>query len=522
MGGAEIQMQHFNLLVSVHKGQDLEATQLFGQTVAEPFVQIKHSTTCVNTKVAKTNRSPDWNTQFVIPAVLPTLDSVIRISLFNGETAPSLYSYYLVDFEELTKRVGGVVQWINFYWRPPNDELQGEWQGVRNMAANLISRSTGASLLCLPWDTTPQEVSHPTQYAGRVLVSLVANRVQIPAVISSAPSGSATAPPTQLWLLDCQVLELASIQGNIGPLKVELVVGPHSVISNPLPFMGGAYKFPPDETDEGKLETLKIYLPTMSPPWDLFFYVRGMVSTNMLGIGQNTDMKRAAYARMPLRELQTAESKPFWTSMLSMDTDTESFRLLLACRFGEEAKLAGAEAFKMEYKVKDYVFRAFVYEASNLQCPDSADVFPTAYVRVEIGGKTMSTRSIKCNVSPAFYEAFEERVSLHEDLALAPEINIDVFHQGSGFFATDEHIGHATFLIKEVPKIWETFPRWLNLTPLQQKNEVGKVLCSFELVSVDEDLENTYVFFDDIRSPPCGPHAHVHSLPRTLPWLTSS
>eukprot|EP01054_Gregarina_sp_Poly1_P003883 Gregarina_sp_Poly_1__3882@NODE_215_length_11293_cov_58_142259_g191_i0_p7_GENE_NODE_215_length_11293_cov_58_142259_g191_i0NODE_215_length_11293_cov_58_142259_g191_i0_p7_ORF_typecomplete_len280_score20_93C2/PF00168_30/0_0081C2/PF00168_30/58_NODE_215_length_11293_cov_58_142259_g191_i050545893 len=39
--GPEMQMQHFNLLISIHRGQDLEATSLLGQSVAEPFVQVR-------------------------------------------------------------------------------------------------------------------------------------------------------------------------------------------------------------------------------------------------------------------------------------------------------------------------------------------------------------------------------------------------------------------------------------------------------------------------------------------------
>eukprot|EP01054_Gregarina_sp_Poly1_P003880 Gregarina_sp_Poly_1__3879@NODE_215_length_11293_cov_58_142259_g191_i0_p3_GENE_NODE_215_length_11293_cov_58_142259_g191_i0NODE_215_length_11293_cov_58_142259_g191_i0_p3_ORF_typecomplete_len369_score52_74C2/PF00168_30/2_6e07_NODE_215_length_11293_cov_58_142259_g191_i039035009 len=360
---------------------------------------------------------------------------------------------------------------MNFYWRPPSDELQSQWKGVRDLASTIMQKTAGTSLLCLPWDVTPVEISHPTAYAGRVLITAVANRVQIPSVITSTPSGSASGPPARLWLFDCQIFEVASISGNIGPLRVEIAIGPHAVSSNPMPFISDSYKFPADEENETKLGTLKIYMPPLEESWDLFLYVQANIATNVLGIGQAADVQRAAYARMPLRQAQMMQQKPFWTSLLALDTNMEAFRLLMACRIGEESQLASQNQFKMDYKVRDYMFRAFVYEAVNLPCPDSGEYFPSALVRVELGGKTFLTRFVKSNINPSYYEAFEDKVSLQEDLSLAPEINIDIFHKASGFFATDEHIGHTTFLLADTPQSWESYPRWLTLKHPQEKSD---------------------------------------------------
>lgn len=64
-----------------------------------------------------------------------------------------------------------------------------------------------------------------------------------------------------------------------------------------------------------------------------------------------------------------------------------------------------------------------IYEGVNIPC-FSETVLPSAYVKVELAGRSATTRAVEHHLNPAWYEAFEIEVALPDNLSLAPGVNV--------------------------------------------------------------------------------------------------
>lgn len=108
--------------------------------------------------------------------------------------------------------------WINFYYREPRIQLQSDFSSLYQAAASsLFGTSTS---VCLPWDETPFELIEPTSYAGRLLISILAKRTDVPAPLAMAPSGSCVSPAITVAKIKANIHELSSIIGHVGPIRV--------------------------------------------------------------------------------------------------------------------------------------------------------------------------------------------------------------------------------------------------------------------------------------------------------------
>ncbi|EZG68163.1 putative C2 domain protein [Gregarina niphandrodes] len=365
--------QNYNLLINIYKGQDIATTRLLGQNISEPFIEVLHGINRAHTRVIPLNSNPDWNTQLSVPAQLPALDGYVRIGLYNGSKAPVLFGYHLISLETiLSGSLNHKMMWIDYYWNQPTSELESQWMNMTTMATDAFQAVTMTQdSVCSNYDETPPQLVSPNSYVGRLLIQIAVRNVHKPSKVLTSSCGMAPLPETHSYELHGQIFEIASTVGNVGPLKVELAVGPIKSFSGLVSHTSEeGYRFR-SEAGEGHLDPLHLMVTDMKDAWLAFIYLHSSTPSNLLeefvsnaagaimptpllggllgapgaaagaglldsaanlfgggGSGGATELQRIAYTYLTLQQITGYGSKPVWIPLKTLGTETSAFKIL--------------------------------------------------------------------------------------------------------------------------------------------------------------------------------------------------
>lgn len=479
-GVPDLKFQSFNMTINIHRGHDIVAIPTSrGTVVPSPFSRVKHGG-FVETTRTLTGSSPEWNTSILLPAFLPSHDDNVLIELGHGtpESDPLVLGVRGLQLQKLIQKQQEPI-WLNFYYRCPPTGLIGNLE-------SWFTKTPGAGF------------SEPTSFAGRVLVSANVQKIQIVSAPSARPSPVVPEPPITEYTMFADIYEVTSTIGSVGRIQVELAMGTHTQRTPFIHYVNDAYVC---DEQIGRLAAAKLYLPPLNQACDIFLYIVGAATeTTLFG---TAGVDRVAFARMPLRDHLGFESKPWWCILRNMTTGYEAFSVLMTLHCGPSAQAPAERQPRLTYSLKSYLFRSMIYEGVNMPCFSESEL-PNASVRVELAGRSSTTRAVENNLNPAWYEAFEIEVSLPDNLTLAPDVNVEVVSStNSSFSSGTVTLGHFTFPISRIPVLWDVYPEWQDLragsdTQALQHGK-GKILCSFELLPATRSMIRKYPFFDDIR-----------------------
>eukprot|EP00923_Selenidium_pygospionis_P045367 GHVN01078366.1.p1 GENE.GHVN01078366.1~~GHVN01078366.1.p1 ORF type:complete len:1136 (+),score=118.27 GHVN01078366.1:709-4116(+) len=417
--------------------------------------------------------SPDWNVMVCLPAQIPCMDDSVLIELWNGETQPTLVGKTRMDFFELVKEPTETA-WINFYWRPKAAGIVGAVMDLMNASAR-----------------------EPTDFAGRLLVSAQTQKVQTPSpkgLRSSNPLGEPKVVETVFWI---DLYEVKSMKGNVGDLQVQFALGPHALPTPFLKWHEGTYSI---QEDAGRLREVSCFIPVDAKQcYDLFIYVSTVVQGGGgYFAGAADSIQRVAFTRMSLRKVRGFDSPPKWYALRAHDgSGGQPFSVLATIFCGCPSDSPGIRPPRLQYEVQRCLFRAMIYEGVNISSLETG-VLPSPYVTIELNGQTMESRAIRQTITPMWYEAYELEVSLPMNLRLAPDVSVELFTESQSLMGGKYSLGQFFYPTTKIPKKWEGHPEWFELVSPSIPHGKGKVLCSFELVPIDSNVED-YPFFDDIR-----------------------
>ncbi|KAK6590223.1 ferlin-like type II membrane [Cryptosporidium xiaoi] len=468
----EISLTQYNLSICIYKGQDIAPiTGLY--TTLEPFVTVRHGISKLSTPCIKNEANPTWKSLITLPGYFPCSDSNILFELWNGESKPTLIGKFKLDAFTIFKEAFPVT-WVNIYWTEP------PYGG----AAELFS-STSTSTTSLV----------PSSYAGRILISASSQKTQACTVKSIQTTPLSNEPPMTRYLLWIDIYEISCRPSFEGEVVVEFCIGPHNITTIAMPQSGEPIIF---DEQTGRLDETYFYLSDGQDPWDLFIYSQTGSGSSLWAPSTFT---RASFTRVSLSTLiEDAGVNPNWYTLKPIYNTNPGYTFnLLASITILPANTASERPQRLKYSLEDFYFRSFIYEGMNFK--GVGTVLPNPYVRISIGDQTVQSRSIKSSLVPQWYEAYEVQISLPNNLSLGSDILIEVYSQSHGYLSTDVRIGFTTYKLSKVPKVWKSTPEWLYLKPSETKNPQedtnARILCSFELVSVNE-IEQ-YPFYDDIR-----------------------
>ncbi|EEA05687.1 C2 domain-containing protein [Cryptosporidium muris RN66] len=469
--GPEVTLTLYNLGINIYKGQDIAPiTGMYN--LVEPFVCVRHGVSTMSTKCIKNESNPVWKVMISLPAYSPCSDSNVIIELWNGESKPTLLGKFRLDAFRLFKEPFPLT-WVNLYWtQPPSG-------GAAELFAS--SNTSVTSLV-------------PSSYAGRLLISAIAQKCQKCNIKSIQSAPLVNEPPMTRYILWIDVYEVTCRPDYQGEVILEFCIGPQTVASPSMPMYREPLIF---DSQSGRLDETYFYLSDGQDPWDLFIYA---ITGSGEGLWTSAKYSKLSFTRIALENIsREVAGNPTWYSLKSIyDSNNGYIFNVLADITIVAANTASDRPERLEYSLNHFFFRSFIYEGMNL--PGISSILPNPYVKISIGDQSIQTRTIETTYVPQWYEAYETKVSLPKNLSLASDILIEVYHQNLSYIGYEQRLGYTTYKLTEVPKVWKTLPVWLKLRSTignAQNNTNTMILCSFELVS-EIEVKN-YPFYDDIR-----------------------
>ncbi|KAF7458424.1 putative C2 domain-containing protein [Cryptosporidium felis] len=468
----EINLTQYNVSVCIFKGQDIVPITGMYNTL-EPFVVVRHGISKISTLCIKNEPNPTWKSSINFPAYFPCSDSNILFELWNGESKPTLIGKFKLDIFNIFKEPFPV-SWVNLYWTQP------PYGGAVDLFSS--SNSSVTSIV-------------PSEYAGRLLISASSQKTQACTVKSIQTVPLLNEPPMTRYLLWIDIYEVSSRPAFDGEIIIEFCIGPHSSTTISMPQSGESIIF---DEQTGRIDETYFYLSDGQDPWDLFIYSQtGSGAT----FWSSATFSRTSFVRVSLTDVSTdPNGGPNWYTLKPIYDSKAGYSFnVLASVVILPANTASERPERLVYSLQNYYFRSFIYEGMNLKGVGS--VLPNPYAKISIGDQTIQSRSIESSFVPQWYEAYEVQISLPSNLSLGPDILIEIFSQSHGYLSSDSRIGFTSYKLNKVPKVWKSPPVWLYLRSSDTKNPQedtnARILCSFELISVDEIKQ--FPFYDDIR-----------------------
>ncbi|KAL5367027.1 ferlin-like type II membrane associated protein [Cryptosporidium parvum] len=468
----EINLTQYNLNVCIFKGQDIAPIVGMYNTL-EPYVTVRHGISKISTVCIKNESNPIWKSSINLPAYFPCSDSNLLFELWNGESKPTLIGKFKLDVFNIFKEPFPI-SWVNLYWTQP------PYGG----AAELFSSSNASVTSYIP-----------SSYAGRLLISASSQKTQACSIKSIQSIPLSNEPPMTRYLLWIDIYEISCRPAFYGEVILEFCIGPHSATTIAMPQSGESIIF---DEQTGRIDETYFYLSDGQDPWDLFIYSQtGSGAT----FWSSPSFTRASFTRVLLSEVSNnSNGNPNWYTLKPIFDMSSGYTFnVLASIVILPANTASERPDRLVYTLQNYYFRSFIYEGMNLRGVGSS--LPNPYVKVSIGDQTIQSRTIESSIAPQWYEAYEVQISLPTNLSLGSDILIETFSQSHGYLSSDSRIGFTSYKLAQIPKVWKSSPIWLHLKPSDTKNPKedtnARILCSFELISVDEVKQ--YPFYDDIR-----------------------
>ncbi|CEL96872.1 unnamed protein product [Vitrella brassicaformis CCMP3155] len=471
----ELRMTYYHLCVNVHKGQDIawmasdERRREAKHQYWDPFVTVRFLGVNLSTEVFRNTQHPNFNQTIKLPAVVPCMENTIQVEVWDFEESGkhNLIGKTTLGFSEIVKQALEP-RWVNFYWHPPAEGFLKKVAGMMSAARR-----------------------EPTSYGGRILISASVQKMASPTpeVVKCAPVTEPELQEYELWV-DLYEVSGVAVGGNLPTeVQVEVQIGPKVIRLPALKERSGAFIF---KDKDGRMEAEKLFLPEPSMSYDLIInlYTKGI---------WGLQSEETAYVTLPVRQMMQANFKPRWYSLKPVRSTTDDVQktggfLLASCICIPASQIAARPRKpRMEYRLSRYVCRTFLYQAVNLPISD-VDGLSDPYVKVSLAGESRMTKVIKQALMPCWFEALEFELSLPENLALAPDLLLEVYD--CDWIGSDELLGSLRYPLNKIPKEWLDDPKWFDIEGEQTQAIRAKILCSFELVPKKEI--DSYPFCADI------------------------
>ncbi|GIX63253.1 C2 domain-containing protein [Babesia caballi] len=465
----ELTHKFYVLNLNIICGRDFSARGTILSSCLEPYVKVCHGGLEVQTPAIRDNPNPEWQSTLYMPCVTPSFDDMVTVEVWNGESNGTLLHCESIEVKYLFNN-DYLARWINIYcYTPASVDLLSF---VKNYVAG-----SSESL---------------TDYGGRILISASATQVQVPPVKGIKPFKQVSLPQTQKRVVWVDLYEVVPLSDPPSAIEVTVSLGPYSVRTPELVNKQGTYEV---NDAVGRLPPMEPLVSggKDSDFWDFFVYVNDRSDWGL------TETRRVAWKRIPYERIKRCQGKPTWFLMPSVsDFRVETFNVLMSIEVTGDND-AEQRPKRFEYTPAKYVFRTMIYEALNLPCMDSS--FPNTFVEIELGGHYVRSQVVRGTLCPSFYETTELTIMLPSNLALAPDVAINVYSEPTSMFSSPVLLCNGHFSLLKVPKEWRKAPQWVQLKSV--KNELHRpcVLVAFELIPLDLLQKNPdrYPFFDDIH-----------------------
>uniref|UniRef100_A0A0K6S6S4 C2 domain-containing protein n=1 Tax=Chromera velia CCMP2878 TaxID=1169474 RepID=A0A0K6S6S4_9ALVE len=343
----ELKMNYYHVLINIYKGEDFG--DFSGKGSCSCGIVVRFLGVEMETVTQRDNPNPVWNVTMKLPAVVPCMESNVRLELWDFSKRPQLIDAVPLDFNEILKN-GLPLQWVNFYWQPPAEGLVQQVMALADSSQKLA-----------------------TAYAGRLLISGSAQKAADPKPLTVSCK-TQPFPPLREYRVWIDIYEISAI-GQPDEVELEVCLGPLSFPLEPLRKNkskggGSGYVF---RGDEGRLQEFRAYLPDPEMSPDLLITVR----TREGWMGNRT---LHSFLRVPFsRLLASVGVRPHWHNLRRVRQDDKKSQKSAAGKLLATlaAKLVGDVGDKREqrpdraeYKLSRFLCRAFVFQASHLPVSD--------------------------------------------------------------------------------------------------------------------------------------------------------
>ena len=496
------------LVVSAHLAEHLpalDAPQLFGliQGGIDAFVQVDFGggvpgrTLRVTRKGQSGELDPSWSTQneLWIPVLCPTMSTRVRVTLWDEDFAlfgNQLCSTVFLDYARVRRRAV-VRKWFNLYGA--NAFASGKEADRMNEYPDVGSTYRGRLLLSARVVTDEKEMEGHDEAihaldAPRVMRALrpPTSRYELRALIIS---GSEI--PQRTALLGAIAEGLGLSARDVG---VEVRIGPFVLMSSSQkPKHRSAYW--------GELLGLgqSVELPSdvdQIPDVSVALF-RGSGSRRVpisFKRFRAKDMLEAGFSR-PASWIHLDED----ASLNAVPSDEQPGSILARLAFGTVDAAAGVDDWEGEVEeaslTAPYAVRVHVYQARELPATD-ANGSTDPWARVQVGGYTARTPTLKQTTCPLWYSPLELRMDLPQRVDFFPELLVQMWDERL-FRSVKVSQLRVTLSDPAVPKhrfassgatdLPDGLPRpkWLSLTARNRESEgdQGQILVGVQLIALD-------------------------------------
>lgn len=136
--------------------------------------------------------------------------------------------------------------------------------------------------------------------------------------------------------------------------------------------------------------------------------------------------------------------------------------------------------------MRKFELRGHIYQARNLPSMDE-DGLANPYTVVTLQGFAGQTRVSEPTCNPQWYETVRVELQLPQPTPITAQILLRVYDMESGDTkGGDQLVGRAFFPLLGVDKSFPTKPQWLSIWLDDEKDTRGELLCSFQLIAMDE------------------------------------
>lgn len=456
MNAPNIALQEYYLDLKVWKGEDLPKTDSGGS--CDGFIQVKFGGRTHKTQPKKKTLNPAWNTQLLLPAVVPSLSDRIELQLYDWDAVGEndLISVHYFSFQDIMTNGWGP-EWVYFYGAPGAD------------------CSEKAEL----WNKGFKE---GTAYRGRVYMQLTAYPTTNPRINTKYLSPMAE-QKFEDYIMTVDVYEGNEIVNTSSEVTLEMNIGP--------------FTFPPLKSKTAKKGSVQFYQQT-----ELKFQLPSGINWNdprllrsepdiivsVFSKGMFGGKKRSGYLRFPLKDFMGFNHTPKWYTVKAdeygykYDEEEVPGSLMMTFNFGKFSEFPEERPRMVSYEMERYELRAHIYQGRNLPAADSNGL-SDPYCKVKMTGVQVRTPTQEETLNPTWYQTIKLDVTLPTPLEYAPDINVLIYDYDK--FGGDDLLGRFEFPAKLALDQFQETPEWFPLYLDDPSEKEGEMLCSFQLIPYD-------------------------------------